>query len=117
MLDIVSTKMDPSWQPHAYPRATPCGHTERVPDPHPYLAPPAPRAFAHRGWHIADLAGMENSLSAFRRAAHEGYSYVETDVQVTSDGVVVVHPAAPHARPTDGSGIGGGLPIAAVRPA
>ncbi len=59
--------------------------------PHPYLDAPRPRAFAHRGWHLDDLAGMENTLAAFRRAADEGFSYCETDVHATSDGVLVVH--------------------------
>ncbi|WP_086781613.1 glycerophosphodiester phosphodiesterase family protein [Crossiella equi] len=58
---------------------------------HPYLDGPFPRAFAHRGWHLDELAEMENSLSGFRRAVKEGFSYLETDVHATSDGVVVVH--------------------------
>lgn len=58
---------------------------------HPYLAGRTPRAFAHRGWHIDDLAGLENSLAAFRRAVDEGYAYLETDVHATVDGVLVVH--------------------------
>ncbi|HEY2194037.1 MAG TPA: glycerophosphodiester phosphodiesterase family protein [Actinomycetospora sp.] len=58
---------------------------------HPYLAAPRPRAFAHRGWHVGDLAGLENTLAAFRRAREEGYAYVETDVHATRDGVLVVH--------------------------
>ena len=72
---------------------------------HPYLATPHPRAFAHRGWHLDDLNGMENSLSAFRRAAAEGYHYVETDVHATSDGVVVVHHDERLDRTTDGGGV------------
>ena len=59
--------------------------------PHPFLAGPRPRAFAHRGWHIDDLAGLENSLPAFRRAVDEGYTHLETDVHATADGVLVVH--------------------------
>lgn len=60
-------------------------------EPHPYLAGPRPRAFAHRGWHVGDLDGLENSLASFRRAVAEGYAYVETDVHATADGVLVVH--------------------------
>jgi glycerophosphoryl diester phosphodiesterase len=71
---------------------------------HPYLAGPFPRAFAHRGWHLDELAGMENSLSAFRRAAAEGYRYLETDVRATRDGVAVVLHDATLDRTTDGSG-------------
>jgi glycerophosphoryl diester phosphodiesterase len=58
---------------------------------HPYLAAPRPRAFAHRGWHVGELAGLENTLAAFLRARDEGYAYVETDVHATRDGVLVVH--------------------------
>jgi glycerophosphoryl diester phosphodiesterase len=58
---------------------------------HPYLAGPRPRAFAHRGWHVGDLEGLENTLAAFTRAREEGFAYVETDVHATRDGVLVVH--------------------------
>lgn len=47
---------------------------------------------------------MENSLSAFRRAAAEGYRYIETDVHTTRDGVVVVHHDPDLDRTTDGVG-------------
>ncbi|OZM73106.1 glycerophosphodiester phosphodiesterase [Amycolatopsis antarctica] len=72
---------------------------------HPYLASSLPRAFAHRGWHIGELDGLENSLPAFRRAVAEGYRYVETDVHVTSDDVVVVLHDPTLNRTTDGSGL------------
>ncbi|MGH3999643.1 MAG: glycerophosphodiester phosphodiesterase, partial [Pseudonocardiaceae bacterium] len=71
---------------------------------HPFLAGPFPRAFAHRGWHLDELAGMENSLSAFRRAVREGYRYLETDVRATRDGVVVVLHDAMLQRTTDSFG-------------
>lgn len=71
---------------------------------HPFLRGPLPRAFAHRGWHTGDLSGMENSLSAFRRAVAEGYRYLETDVHATSDGVAVVHHDPVLDRTTDGRG-------------
>ena len=58
---------------------------------HPYLAARRPRAFAHRGWHVGETEGLENTVAAFTRAAQEGYSYVETDVHATRDGVLVVH--------------------------
>jgi glycerophosphoryl diester phosphodiesterase len=81
---------------------------------HPFLDGPFPRAFAHRGWHLGDLAGMENSLAAFRRAAAEGYCYLETDIRATRDGVVVVLHDATLDRTTDGSGLISDLPAAAL---
>ncbi|HVW43216.1 MAG TPA: glycerophosphodiester phosphodiesterase family protein [Amycolatopsis sp.] len=82
---------------------------------HPYLDGSLPRAFAHRGWHLDDLDGMENSLSSFRRAVAEGYQYVETDVHATSDGVVVVHHDASLDRTTDAHGAIAAQPWSAVR--
>ena len=57
---------------------------------------------------------MENSLSALKRARSEGFRYVETDVQVTSDGVVVVHHDATLDRTTDGRGVVSELPWSVV---
>jgi glycerophosphoryl diester phosphodiesterase len=90
-------------------------HTGPVQIDHPYLAGALPRAFAHRGWHLDDLDGMENSLSSFRRAVAEGYHYVETDVHATSDGVVVLHHDAALDRTTDGRGLISAQPWSAVR--
>jgi glycerophosphoryl diester phosphodiesterase len=84
---------------------------------HPFLDGPFPRAFAHRGWHLGELAGMESSLAAFRRAAVEGYHYLETDVRATRDGVVVVIHDATLDRTTDRSGEIEKLDWAAVRAA
>lgn len=57
---------------------------------------------------------MENSLSAFRRAVEEGFTYIETDVHASADGVVVVHHDERLDRTTDGSGVIAELPWSEV---
>lgn len=47
------------------------------------------RYFAHRGLHTGDGVAPENSLTAFRMAAKEGYG-VELDVHITKDDQIVV---------------------------
>lgn len=84
---------------------------------HPYLDGPHPRPYAHRGWHLGELAGMENSLSALRRAADEGYRYLETDVRATRDGVLVVQHDPILDRTTDATGTVAELDWAQVRAA
>lgn len=47
-------------------------------------------AFAHRGGaYHPDVEGLENTLAAFRHAVALGYGYLETDVHVTRDGVLL----------------------------
>ena len=72
--------------------------------PHPYLDGPRPRAYAHRGWHLDELAGLENTMAAFRRAVAEGFGYLELDVHATADGVAVVHHDRTLDRTTDAGG-------------
>ena len=62
-------------------------------------------AFAHRGGaRHPDLTGLENTTAAFAHAVALGYRYLETDVHLTSDGVLVAFHDAVLDRVTDGEG-------------
>ena len=82
-----------------------------------YLDGNPPRAFAHRGWHVGALAGLENSMRAFRRAYHEGFRYLETDVHATTDGQLVAFHDLSLGRVTDRPGQIAALSWAEVRQA
>jgi glycerophosphoryl diester phosphodiesterase len=81
---------------------------------HPYLDHPGPIPFAHRG---GDADGLENTAFQFRRAAEAGYRYMETDVHVTADGVLVAFHDDTLDRVTDGTGRIAELPWSEVRQA
>ncbi|CAB4597288.1 unannotated protein [freshwater metagenome] len=78
---------------------------------HPYLDHHGPIAFAHRGG-----AGdwPENSLEAFSNAVGLGFTYVETDAHVTSDGVVIAFHDDNLDRVTDRNGLISELPWSEV---
>ena len=62
-------------------------------------------AFAHRGGaRHPELLGLENTLAAFRHAVALGYRYLETDVHLTADGVLVAFHDTVLERVTDGEG-------------
>jgi glycerophosphoryl diester phosphodiesterase len=62
-------------------------------------------AFAHRGGAShPDIAGLENTMQAFRHAVSLGYDYLETDVHVTSDGVLLAFHDNVLDRVTDATG-------------
>ena len=77
--------------------------------PHPtrsgYLDSPRPLAFAHRGGaYHPEIEGLENTLAAFAHALDLGYTYLETDVHVTSDGVLLAFHDTVLDRVTDRTG-------------
>lgn len=70
-----------------------------------YLDSPLPLAFAHRGGAFhPELEGLENTLAAFRHAVSLGFRYLETDVHVTSDGVLLAFHDEVLDRVTDRTG-------------
>jgi glycerophosphoryl diester phosphodiesterase len=70
-----------------------------------YLDSPRPLAFAHRGGaYHPEIEGLENTMAAFRHAVELGYTYLETDVHVTSDGVLLAFHDTVLDRVTDRTG-------------
>ena len=89
----------------------------------PYLdevlrRPGAVLAFAHRGGaYHPDIEGLENTMAAFQHAVDLGYDYLETDVHVTRDGVLLAFHDRVLDRVSDRCGEIAGLTHAEVREA
>ena len=77
----------------------------------PFFDWPGPLAFAHRG---GAGAWPENTMPAFEGAIRLGYRYVETDVHVTADGVLLAFHDAKLDRVTDRTGAISELPYSEV---
>lgn len=69
--------------------------------PIPYLSAEYPLRFAHRG---SRILWPENTAEAFQGAVDLGYRYLETDVRVSRDGVIVAFHDATLERTTNGAG-------------
>lgn len=83
-----------------------------------YLETPRPLAFAHRGGaYHPDIEGLENTAAAFRHAVELGYTYLETDVHVTRDGVLLAFHDDVLDRVTDQTGSIAETTLAEVRQA
>ena len=81
---------------------------------HPYLTLGPFACFAHRG---GGGEGPENAKCTIAAAVDLGFRYIETDVQATSDGVVLVFHDDDLDALTDGHGIVAELPHAEIQQA
>ena len=71
-----------------------------------------PIAMAHRG---SGLLWPENTMVAFQGAVDLGYRYLETDLQITRDGVLVTIHDDTVDRTTDGTGLVSGYSLQELR--
>lgn len=88
-------------------------------DPHQFLDHPGPIALAHQGGGL-EPAGehrTENTMAAFQNAVDLGFRYLETDVQTTSDGVMVAFHDDTLDRLTDRAGKISDMPWSEVQQA
>lgn len=70
-----------------------------------HTTPRRVRAYAHRGGaRHPQISGLENTLAAFRHAVSLGYTYLETDVHLTRDGVLLAFHDPRLDRVTDARG-------------
>jgi glycerophosphoryl diester phosphodiesterase len=79
-----------------------------------FLDWPGPIPFAHRG---GASEVPENTMPAFEHAIRLGYRYIETDVHITSDGVLLAFHDDVLDRVTDRKGVVEELPWSVVREA
>lgn len=82
-----------------------------VPTRYPFLDAGGPIAFAHRG---ASPDGLENTLAAVEQVVGLGFTYLETDVRVSADGVPLLLHDPTLNRTTDRSGAVARLPWAQI---
>ena len=83
-----------------------------------YCEPGRVLAFAHRGGaYHPEIEGLENTLAAFEHAVALGYRYLETDVHLTADGVLLAFHDAVLDRVTDRVGAIADLDLARIREA
>ena len=79
----------------------PAGRADNQGDSSSFLSHGGTLAFAHRG---GTESAPENSLAAFAAAVEVGFSYLETDVHLTADGIVVAAHDERLDRVTDSTG-------------
>jgi glycerophosphoryl diester phosphodiesterase len=88
-------------------------YLDRVLDP-----PGSVLALAHRGGaYHPEIEGLENTMAAFRHAVALGYEYLETDVHVTRDGMLLAFHDTVLDRVTDRRGEIATLTYAEIREA